>query len=115
MLSFGWSEIALVVVIIVIVVGPKEIPNLLRQLGSFSKLLKKTSRQFKNSLNELAEEGDLKDIKKSIKDISDVKKSFNPAKTLGNELKDEIASIRDTVTFTDKEIKNINSKVKKDL
>ena len=115
MLSFGWSEIALVVVVIVIVVGPKEIPNLLRQLGSFSKLLKKTSRQFKNSLNELAEEGDLKEIKKSIDDINQVKKNLNPAKTLGKELKEEIASIKNTVTFTDKEIKDINSKVTKDL
>ena len=35
MLSFGWSEIALVVVVVVIVVGPKELPNLLRQLGAF--------------------------------------------------------------------------------
>ena len=51
MLSFGWSEIALVVVVVVIVVGPKELPNLLRQLGAFSKSLKKASRQFKNSLN----------------------------------------------------------------
>ena len=41
MLSFGWSEIALVVVVVVIVVGPKELPNLLRQLGAFSKSLKK--------------------------------------------------------------------------
>jgi len=115
MLSFGWSEIALVVIVIVIVVGPKEIPNLLRQLGSFSKLLKKTSRQFKNSLNELADEGDLKEIKKSLNDINKVKKNLNPAKALRNELKDEIVSIKDTVTFTDEEIKDINSKVTKDL
>ena len=41
MLSFGWSEIALIVVVVIIVVGPKEIPNLLKQLGSFSKSIKK--------------------------------------------------------------------------
>ena len=45
MFSFGWSEIALTIVIIVIVIGPKEIPNLLRQLGSFSKSIKKISRK----------------------------------------------------------------------
>ena len=50
MFSFGWSEIALIVVVIIIVVGPKEIPNLLKQLGSFSKTIKKTSREFKKSL-----------------------------------------------------------------
>ena len=107
MLSFGFSEIALVVVVIVIVMGPKEIPNFLRQLGKFSKTLKVASRQFKNSLNDLAEESDLKEINDTI---SEVKKNMDPTKNL----KDEIVSIKNTVTFNDKEIKDINSKVIKD-
>ena len=110
MLSFGWSEIALVVIVVVIVIGPKEIPKLLRQLGDFSKSLKKTSRQFKKSLNDLAEEGDLKEIKESINTIADVKKTLDPTK----ELKEEIASLKETVNFTDKELKDINSKILKD-
>ena len=109
MLSFGWSEIALVVVIVIIVVGPKEIPNLLKQLGYFSKSLKKISREFKNSLNEMAEEGDLKDVKKSISEIKNIKNDFNIQK----ELEEEITSIKKTATFTDKEISEINDKISK--
>ena len=109
MFSFGWSEIALVVVIIIIVVGPKEIPNLLKQLGSFSKSLKKISREFKNSLNNLADEGDLKDVKKSISDIKNLKDNLDIKK----ELKEEISYIKDTVTFADKEISEINNNIKK--
>ena len=110
MLSFGLSEIALVVVVVVIVVGPKELPNLLRQLGTFSKSLKKASRQFKNSLNELSEEGDLKDIKKSFSEFKDIKNDLDPTKNI----KEELSSIKETVIFTDKEISNINNKIKKD-
>ena len=110
MFSFGWSEIAIVLIIVVVVVGPKEIPNLLKQLGLISKSLKKASRQFKNSLNELAEESDVKEFKNSISDISKIKDSLNPA----NELKDEISSIKKVVSFTDKEITDINTKIKKD-
>ena len=33
MLSLGWSEITIIIVLVIIVVGPKEIPNLLKQLG----------------------------------------------------------------------------------
>ena len=109
MLSFGWSEIALIVVVVIIVVGPKEIPNLLKQLGNFSKSLKKISREFKNSLNEIAEESDIKDVKKSISDIKNLKDNLDPTK----ELKEEINSIKETVEFTDKEIADINSKIKK--
>ena len=110
MLSFGWSEIALVVIVVVIVVGPKELPNLIKNLGNFSKSLKKASRQFKRSLNELSEEGDLKDIKKSFSDFKDIKNNLDPTKNI----KEELSSIKETVIFTDKEISNINNKIKKD-
>jgi len=110
MLSFGWSEIALVVIVVVIVVGPKELPNLIKNLGNFSKSLKKASRQFKRSLNELSEEGDLKDIKKSFSEFKDIKNDLDPTKNI----KEELSTIKETVIFTDKEIYKINNKIKKD-
>ena len=109
MLSFGWSEIALTVVIIIIVVGPKEIPNLLRQLGIFSKSLKKISREFKNSLNDLANEEDIKDVKKSISEISKLKDKFN----INKELKEEISTIQDTIQKVDKDIVEVSESFKK--
>ena len=45
MLSLGWSEITIIIVLVIIVVGPKEIPNLLKQLGYVSK---KNKKNFKN-------------------------------------------------------------------
>ena len=110
MLSFGWSEIALVVIVVVIVVGPKELPNLIKNLGNFSKSLKKASRQFKRSLNELSEEGDLKDIKKSFSEFKDIKNDLDPTKNI----KEELSTIKETVIFTDKEISKINKKIKND-
>ena len=108
MFSFGWSEIALIVIVVIIVVGPKEIPNLLKQIGSFTKSLKKISRDFKNSLNELAVENDLKDVKKSISDLKNIKKNLDPTV----DFQKEINSIKDTVASLDKDIKDINSKEK---
>ena len=111
MFSFGWSEIALIVIVVIIIVGPKEIPNLLKQIGTFSKSLKKISRDFKSSLNELAEENDLKDVKKSISDLKNIKKDLDPTA----DLKKEINSIKDTVGSLDKDFKEINSKEKKQI
>ena len=105
MLSFGWSEIILTVVVIIIVVGPKEIPNLLRQLGSFSKSIKKITREFKKSLNDIAEESDLKEVKKSISEIKNIKKDLDPTK----EINKELDSIKDTASVFEKEIKDLNS------
>ena len=109
MFSFGWSEIALTVVIIVIVVGPKEIPNLLRQLGSFSRSIKKITREFKSSLNEISEEGELKSVKESIKDINKIKKDLDPT----HAIKKELTSVKETVSVFEKEIKNLEPTDKK--
>ena len=105
MFSFGWSEIALTAIIIIIVVGPKEIPNLLKQVGSFSKSIKKISREFKKSLNDIAEESDLKDVKDQISEIKNIKENLDPTQDIKNELN----SIKDTANVFEKEIKDMNS------
>ena len=105
MFSFGWSEIILTLVVIIIVVGPKEIPNLLRQLGSFSKSIKKITREFKKSLNDIAQESDLKEVKKSISEIKNIKKDLDPTK----EINKELDSIKDTASVFEKEIKDLSS------
>ena len=105
MFSFGWSEIALTAIIIIIVVGPKEIPNLLKQIGSFSKSIKKISREFKKSLNDIAEESDLKDVKDQISEIKNIKENLDPTQ----DIKNELSSIKDTANVFEKEIKDISS------
>ena len=105
MFSFGWSEIALTAIIIIIVVGPKEIPNLLKQIGSFSKSIKKITREFKKSLNDIAEESDLKDVKDQISEIKNIKENLDPTQ----DIKNELSSIKDTANVFEKEIKDINS------
>ena len=105
MFSFGWSEIALTAIIIIIVVGPKEIPNLLKQIGSFSKSIKKISREFKKSLNDIAEESDLKDVKDQISEIKNIKENLDPTQ----DIKNELSSIKDTANVFEKEINDISS------
>ena len=90
MFSFGWSELALTAVIIVIVVGPKEIPNLLRQIGSFTKTIKKITREFKSSLNEITKDSDLNKVKESLSDIKEIKDDLDPT----NEIKNQVDSIK---------------------
>ena len=105
MFSFGWSELTLIAVIIIIVVGPKELPNLLKQIGYFSKSLKKITREFKSSLNEIANESDLKEVKESINEIKKIHKDADPT----NDIKEEIDSIKKKSNVFSDEIKNLNS------
>ena len=108
MLTFGWGEILLVVGIIV-VVGPKDLPKIIRQFSSLSKSIKKLSREFKASLNDIADHEEFKEVKTSINEVNKIKEDLN----IEGQLKSEIQSIKDTTDIIDKEvkdIKNINTK-----
>ena len=109
MLTFGWGEILLLVGVIIVVVGPKDLPKLIKQFSSFSKSIKKLSREFKTSLNDIADHDDFKEIKTSINEVNKIKGDLN----IKDQFKDEIKSIKETTDIIDKEVKdieNINNK-----
>ena len=73
MLTFGWGEILLVVGIIVVIIGPKDLPKLIKQFSSFTRSIKKLSREFKNSLNDIADHEDFKEVKTSINEVNKIR------------------------------------------
>ena len=40
MLSLGWPEVFIVLLVVIIVIGPKELPSLIKHLGSFTKKIR---------------------------------------------------------------------------
>ena len=108
MLTFGWGEILLFLIVVIIVVGPKDLPKLIKQLTSFSKSIKKLSREFKSSLNDISKHDDFKDVKNSLKEVDEIKKDLNFKENFNSEIK----SIKDTNDLLKKEteeIKNISN------
>ena len=77
MLTFGWGEIFLLVGIIIVVVGPKDLPKLIKQLSSFTRSIKKLSREFKTSLNDIADHEDFKEVKTSLNEVNKIKEQIN--------------------------------------
>ena len=77
MLTFGWGEILLIVGIIIIVVGPKDLPKLIKQFSSFTRSIKKLSREFKTSLNDIVDHDDFKEVKTSINEVNKIKEDHN--------------------------------------
>ena len=105
MFTFGWGEILLLVGVIIVVVGPKDLPKLIKQLSSFTRSIKKLSREFKTSLNDIADHEDFKEVKTSINEVNKIKEDLN----IEGQLKSEIQSIKDTTNIIDKEVKDIKN------
>ena len=105
MFTFGWGEILLVTVVIIVVVGPKDLPKLIKQLSSFTKSLKKLSREFKYSLNEIADHEDFKDVKSSLNEVNKIKDDID----LKGKFKSEIKSFKETTNIIEKEVKDLQN------
>ena len=53
MFSLGWMEISIILIITVIVVGPKEIPTVVKFVKNLTSGIGKLSKEFKSTVNEI--------------------------------------------------------------
>ncbi len=105
MLTFGWGEILLILVVVIVVVGPKDLPKLIKQLSSFTKSIKKLSREFKSSLNEIADHEDFKEVKSSLNEVNKIKEDID----LKGKFKSEIKSLKETTNIIEKEVQDLKN------
>ena len=105
MLSFGWGEILLVLIVVIVVVGPKDLPKLIKQFSTFAKSLKKLSREFKYSLNEFADQEEFKEINKTIMEAKNIKDDFN----IKDKFKSEVKSLKETTDIIEKEVNDLKN------
>ena len=68
MFSLGWMEISIILIITIIVVGPKEIPTVIKFI---TQSLRKVSREFSSTVDEITHIQEIKDIKKEIIDTKE--------------------------------------------
>ena len=59
MFDIGWTEMALVATVIIVVVGPKELPVVLRTIGRAVFHARAMAREFRDSIDEMVDEADL--------------------------------------------------------
>ncbi len=67
MFGMGWSEMVLIGIVALIVIGPKDLPNMFRTLGQFTGKARGMAREFSRAMEAAADESGVKDISKTIK------------------------------------------------
>ena len=69
MFDIGWSEMMVVAVVAIIVVGPKDLPRLLRTVGGYVTKVRRLAGDFQKQLNEAMREAELEDVRKEVQQI----------------------------------------------
>lgn len=71
MLDIGWTELFIVGVVALIVIGPKDLPGALHTFGKYVGQLRRMVRQFQDGIDDIARQEDLRELQKSVKDVTD--------------------------------------------
>ena len=69
MLDIGFPEFLLISFVLLIVVGPKDLPKVLRSITSFLRKIKSMASQFHSGIDDLANEAEISDLRKEVNEI----------------------------------------------
>jgi len=86
MFDFAWSHILLFLIVALVVVGPKDLPRLMRIIGQWMGKARAMADQFKRSFDDMARQSELDELRKEIESI----RSHRPLADLEQELNQSI-------------------------
>jgi len=66
MFGMGWSEMVLIGIVALIVIGPKELPGLFRTMGQLTGKARGMAREFSRAMEDAADQSGVRDISKTI-------------------------------------------------
>ncbi|QTL02641.1 twin-arginine translocase subunit TatB [Aquabacter sp. L1I39] len=96
MFDIGWSELMLIGVVALIVIGPKELPSVLRTVGRTVTKVRRMAGEFQGQFQDALREAELSDVRKEIGDIAEGARKTFP----GTEVFDPLRSIREEIRST---------------
>ncbi|MGH6887207.1 MAG: Sec-independent protein translocase protein TatB [Geminicoccales bacterium] len=89
MFDIGWSEMAVIMLVALVVIGPKDLPRLARNVGQWVAKGRAMAREFQRSLEDMAREAELDDVKREIEKVGrtnikrSIEKAIDPTGDLG--------------------------------
>ena len=69
MLDLAWSEIALIAVVAIVIIGPKDLPEAIRGVAKGVQKLRRMAGEFQQQADELVREAKLDDVRNSIQEV----------------------------------------------
>jgi sec-independent protein translocase protein TatB len=79
---FSWQHLSIMLVVALVVVGPKDLPRLMNMAGKWAGKARAMASEFRRSFDEMARESELAELRKEIEDL----KKNNPVNDLANSM-----------------------------
>ena len=69
MLDFSWSHILILLIVALVVVGPKDLPRLMRIVGQWMGKARRMADEFRKSFDDMARQSELDELRKEIENL----------------------------------------------
>ena len=69
MFDIGWSEILVIIVVAIVVVGPKELPRLMGTFGRYAGKLRRAAAEFQRQFDEAMRDTEMAEVKKAMESV----------------------------------------------
>lgn len=115
MLDIGWSELLVIAVVLIVVVGPKDLPPMLRAFGKMTTRLRKTAGEFRAQFDEALREADMDDLRQTIGDAQKLnpanalREAINPLRQMGADIKADLQRATQVDHFPPADVSAISS------
>ena len=108
MFDISWTEFLLIGVVALIVIGPKELPAVLRTVGQWTRKVRSMAADFQGQFQEAMREAEMADLKKQVDDLAHGVKNYDPLKDVkadveaaGRDIQASLEQKPDTTTLAD--------------
>ena len=93
--QFGFAEMVVLALLAIIVVGPKDLPKLMRSLGQFMAKMRAMGQEFKDAFEDMDAENEIAAMRREIEELKSLGKLENLADgTLADEMRELDNDIR---------------------
>jgi sec-independent protein translocase protein TatB len=113
MLDIGWSELLVIAVVLIVVVGPKDLPPMLRAFGKMTSRLRKTAGEFRAQFDDALREADMDDLRQTIGDAQKLnpanalREAMNPLRQMGADIKADLQRATHVDHFPEADVSGI--------
>jgi len=96
MFDIGWTELLVIAVVLIVVVGPKDLPPMLRAFGKMTQRARKVAGDFRAQFDEALREADLDEVRQTLSDaqklnpVNTLREAMNPLRQMGNKIKADL-------------------------
>jgi sec-independent protein translocase protein TatB len=90
MFDIGWTELLVIGIVALIVIGPRELPKTLRTIGQMMTKVRRMASEFQGQFNDAIREAELDELRKEAEKLTNIKNPLGDLESIKSEIESAV-------------------------